>query len=85
MIFVRNRYGRLARVTDLTSPTIQAWMDDMAGADLALSTMRLGLMIEMGTLRPVATSTPERQKLTGCVRRAGARRSGRSPGALSIR
>ena len=41
MIFVRNRYGRLARVTDLTSPTIQAWMDDMAGADLALSTMRV--------------------------------------------
>src|SRR2546429_5722326 len=23
LIFVRNRYGRLARVTDLTSPTIQ--------------------------------------------------------------
>ncbi|PYN60224.1 MAG: hypothetical protein DMD90_26630 [Candidatus Rokuibacteriota bacterium] len=41
LIFVRNRYGRLARVTDLTSPTIQAWMDDMAGADLALSTMRV--------------------------------------------
>src|SRR2546422_4283461 len=32
LIFVRNRYGRLARVTDLTSPTIQEWMDDMAGA-----------------------------------------------------
>src|SRR2546425_11653210 len=31
LVFVRNRYGRLARVTDLTSPTIQAWMDDMAG------------------------------------------------------
>src|SRR6059036_3293276 len=41
LIFVRNRYGRLARVTDLTSPTIQEWMDDMAGADLALSTMRV--------------------------------------------
>src|SRR2546429_5400132 len=34
LIFVRNRYGRLARVTDLTSPTIQAWMDDMAGGGL---------------------------------------------------
>src|SRR5437016_14312541 len=26
LIFVRNRHGRLARVTDLTSATIQAWM-----------------------------------------------------------
>ena len=41
LIFVRNRYGRLARLTDLTPQTIQAWMDDMAGADLALSTMRV--------------------------------------------
>jgi integrase/recombinase XerC len=41
LIFVRNRHGRLARVTDLTPATIQAWMDDMAGANLALSTMRV--------------------------------------------
>ncbi len=41
MIFVRNRHGRLARVTDLPPAMIQAWMDDMAGADLALSTMRV--------------------------------------------
>ena len=41
LIFVRNRLGRLVRVTDLTSSTIQAWMDDMAGVDLALSTMRV--------------------------------------------
>ena len=41
LVFVRNRHGRLARVTDLTSSVIQAWMDDMAGADLALSTMRV--------------------------------------------
>ena len=41
LIFVRNRHGRLARVTDLTPPMIQAWMDDMAATDLALSTMRL--------------------------------------------
>ena len=38
--FVRKRDGRLARVTDLTAATIQAWMDAMASADLALSTMR---------------------------------------------
>ena len=40
-VFVRNRNGRLARVTDLTPPVIQAWMDDMAGTDWALSTMRV--------------------------------------------
>jgi hypothetical protein len=28
LIFVRNRHGRLARVTDLTPPGIQAWMDE---------------------------------------------------------
>ncbi len=31
----------MPRVTDLTPSTIQAWMDDMAGADFALSTMRI--------------------------------------------
>lgn len=41
LIFIRDREGRLARVSDLTAKTIQAWMDDMAGADLALSTMRV--------------------------------------------
>jgi integrase/recombinase XerC len=41
LIFIRHRQGRLARVTDLTAPMIQAWMDDMAASDLALSTMRL--------------------------------------------
>jgi hypothetical protein len=40
-VFVRNRDGRLARVTDLIASTIQAWMDDMAAEDLALSTMRV--------------------------------------------
>jgi integrase/recombinase XerC len=40
LIFVRNRFGRLARAKDLAPSTIQAWMDDMAGTDLALSTMR---------------------------------------------
>src|SRR5438552_13988658 len=41
LIFIRNRHGRLARVTDLTPAVIQAWMDDMAASDLALSTMRV--------------------------------------------
>src|SRR5687768_3004795 len=41
LVFVRNRHGRLGRATDLTPALIQAWMDDMAGVDLALSTMRV--------------------------------------------
>jgi integrase/recombinase XerC len=41
LIFVRSKHGRLARITDLTPPAIQAWMDDMAGTDLALSTIRV--------------------------------------------
>src|SRR5262245_50490355 len=41
LVFVRNRHGRLARVTDLTPAMVQAWMDDMAAADLALGTMRV--------------------------------------------
>ena len=41
LVFVRNGHGRLAKVTDLTGSTVQAWMDDMAAEDLALSTMRV--------------------------------------------
>ncbi len=41
LIFVRARHGRLARVADLTPAMVQAWMDDMAAADLALNTMRV--------------------------------------------
>ena len=63
---MRNRHGRLARVMDLTSATIQAWMDDMAGVNLALSTMRVrqstlssfcGWLVKRGVLaaNPVAT------------------------------
>ncbi len=42
LMFVRNREGRLAKVTDLTASTVQAWMDDMAAEDLALSTSGAG-------------------------------------------
>jgi site-specific recombinase XerD len=38
--FVRTREGRVARVGDLNPETLQAWMDQMAAEDLALSTMR---------------------------------------------
>src|SRR2546429_3588689 len=40
LMFFRKHEGRPARVTDLTQETVQAWMDQMADADLALSTMR---------------------------------------------
>jgi len=39
--FVKARIGRLARLQDLTDEMIQAWMDDMAAADLAISTLRM--------------------------------------------
>jgi hypothetical protein len=39
--FVRGRRGRPACLGDLEPTTIQAWMDSMAQADLALSTMRV--------------------------------------------
>jgi integrase/recombinase XerC len=41
LTFVRQGKGRPAQVGDLEPGTIQAWMDDMAAADLALSTMRV--------------------------------------------
>lgn len=43
LVFVRARTGRLARVGDLTRPTVQAWLDDMAAADLGLNTLRCRL------------------------------------------
>lgn len=39
--FIKNQRGRMGRVGDLTPDTIQTWMDNMAGADLALETMRV--------------------------------------------
>lgn len=41
MVFLRKREGRLARVGDVNAATIQGWMDEMATADLAVSTMRV--------------------------------------------
>src|SRR5574342_28977 len=34
LVFTRARYGRVARISDLTRPVIQDWMDDMAARDL---------------------------------------------------
>ncbi len=39
--FVRGRRGRPACLGDMEPATIQAWMDSMAAADLALGTMRV--------------------------------------------
>src|SRR5207244_10474895 len=39
--FVRGRRGRPACVGDVEPATIQAWIDSMAAADLALGTMRV--------------------------------------------
>jgi integrase/recombinase XerC len=41
LVFVRKREGRVARVGDLQTETIQGWMDGMAAADLAVSTIRV--------------------------------------------
>jgi site-specific recombinase XerD len=41
LVFVQKREGRVARVSDLQTETIQRWMDAMAAADLAVSTMRV--------------------------------------------
>ena len=41
LAFVARRRGRPACVGDLEPVTIQAWMDNMAAADLALGTMRV--------------------------------------------
>ena len=40
LIFVRGSEGRPARIGDLTSSTIQAWMDYMDTSDLVLSPMQ---------------------------------------------
>lgn len=40
LVFVRMRYGKAARLSDLTRTTIQEWMDDMAAKDLSVPSMR---------------------------------------------
>ena len=41
LALVRKREARLAHAGDPNTETIQAWMDDMASADLAVGTMRV--------------------------------------------
>lgn len=59
LMFVRAREGRLARLSDLRGPVIQAWMDDMAATDLGPNTMRCRL----ATLSSFCTWLVKRQFL----------------------
>ncbi len=43
LVSVKVREGRLARITDLTTATIQAWLDEMAAGDLGVNTLRCRL------------------------------------------
>ncbi len=40
LVFGRARFGRVARLSDLTKAVIQDWMDEMAARDLTLGTIR---------------------------------------------
>jgi integrase/recombinase XerC len=61
LVFVRAREGRLARLSDLRGPLIQAWMDDMAATELGSNTMRCRL----ATLSSFCTWLVKRQILDG--------------------
>jgi hypothetical protein len=39
LAFLKAREGRLARMADLTTPTIQGWLDEMAAGDLGVNTL----------------------------------------------
>jgi hypothetical protein len=43
LMFVRRHTGRLPRLADLTTPTLQSWLDDMAAADLGSPPFRASL------------------------------------------
>ena len=58
-MFVRKREGRPARVTDLSKETVQAWMDQMAESNLALSTMR----VRQSTLSSLCSWLVKRESL----------------------
>ena len=40
LVFGRGRFGRVARLSDLSKAVIQDWMDEMAARDLTLGTIR---------------------------------------------
>ena len=61
LTFVRAHTGRLARLADMTAVMVQAWMDDMAAADLALSTMR----VRQSTVSSFCAWLVKREMLTG--------------------
>lgn len=60
LIFVRNRYGKIAKLSDLARTIIQEWMDDMAARDLSVSSMRT----RQSTLSSFCTWLVKRQALS---------------------
>ena len=79
LAFVRAREGRLARIADLTTPTIQSWLDDMAASDLSVNTLRrrlstlssfCGRLVKRGVLAgnpSVPIDRPPREAATPAV------------------
>ena len=61
LVFVRMRYGKVARLSDLNRTMIQEWMDDMAAKDLSVSSMRT----RQSTLSSFCTWLVKREVLTG--------------------
>ena len=60
LVFARGRFGRVARLSDVTQAVIQDWMDEMAARDLTLATMR----IRQSTLSSFCTWLVKREAIT---------------------
>jgi len=59
LVFGRSRFGRVARLSDLSKAVIQDWMDEMAARDLTLGTIR----IRQSTLSSFCTWLVKREAL----------------------
>jgi len=59
LLFGRSRFGRVARISDLSKAVIQDWMDEMAARDLTLGTIR----IRQSTLSSFCTWLVKREAL----------------------
>ena len=59
LVFGRSRFGRVARLSDLSKAVIQDWMDEMATRDLTLGTIR----VRQSTLSSFCTWLVKREAL----------------------
>lgn len=59
LVFRRSRFGRVAKLSDLSKAVIQDWMDEMAARDLTLGTIR----IRQSTLSSFCTWLVKREAL----------------------